>query len=80
MHRYRNKYCTCLCMTSIEHFSPEEQQHFLLCDCGNYIDMRNLAEVFSHMHANLPEPQWSHSIKKDEPAIYLKSGGKIDLN
>jgi len=67
-------------MKPITHLSPGEQKHFILCDCGNYIDMRNLAEVFEHIHANLPEPSWTHCIKKDEPAAYLKSGPKIDLN
>jgi hypothetical protein len=67
-------------MKSIEHLSPGEQQHFILCDCGDYVDMRNLSEVFNHLHAILPEPEWSHSIKKDEAVAYLKSGKKIDLN
>jgi len=67
-------------MTSIQHLSPQDQEHFILCDCGNYVDMRNLTEVFQHLHTDLPEPEWSHSIKKDEPAAYLKTGKKIDLN
>ena len=67
-------------MKSIQHLSPEEQQHFILCDCGDYIDMRNLSEVFKHLHANLPEPEWKYSIKKDEAVAYLKSGAHIDLN
>ena len=67
-------------MKSIQHLSPEEQQHFILCSCGTYFDMRNLSEVFKHLHANIPEPEWSHSIKKDEPVAFLKSGEKIDLN
>jgi len=67
-------------MTSIEHLSPEERTHFILCVCGNYLDMRNLAEVFEHMHANLPKPVWTHSKKKDEPAAYLQSGTIVNLN
>jgi hypothetical protein len=67
-------------MKSIQHLSQEEQKHFILCDCGEYIDMRNLSEIFDHFHANLPEPEWSHSIKQNEPVAYLKSGEKIDLN
>jgi len=67
-------------MKSIQHLSPCEQKHFILCDCGVYIDMRNLCEVFEHMHSNLPEPEWSHSIKKGEPFIHLKSGSEINLN
>jgi hypothetical protein len=67
-------------MKTIEHLPEAEQQHYILCDCGEYMDMRNLSEVFSHQHANLPEPEWSHSIKKNEPFAYSKSGERIDLN
>jgi hypothetical protein len=67
-------------MKSIEHLSFEERQHFILCDCGVYFDMRNLSEVFKHLHSNLPEPEWSFSEKKDEPVAHLKSGKKINLN
>ena len=67
-------------MTSIQHLSPQDQVHFILCDCGHYIDMRNLSQIFEHMHAALPKPEWAYSIKKDEPAAYFKSGEKIGLN
>jgi len=67
-------------MKSICHLSKEEQQHFILCNCGEYVDMRNLSEVFIHQHANFPEPEWSHSIKKEEPLSYLRSGKKVNLN
>jgi len=67
-------------MKSIEHLSLKEQEHFILCDCGEYIDMRSLGEVFTHLHANIPEPQWSHSVKKGEPFGYTKSGERIELN
>jgi hypothetical protein len=67
-------------MKSIQHLSPEERRHFILCECGEYIDMRDLSIVFSHLHANLPEPQWSYSIKKDEPVAYSKTGRRMDLN
>jgi hypothetical protein len=67
-------------MKTISHLSKGEQQHYILCHCGEYVDMRNLTEVFSHQHANLPEPQWSYSIKKDEPVAHSKSGKMIALN
>jgi len=67
-------------MKSIQHLSPEEQQHFILCDCGEYIDMRNLGEVFLHLHADLPLPQWSYAKKVGEPAAYLRTGKRLDLN
>ena len=67
-------------MKNIDHLPESEKQHYILCDCGSFIDMRNLGDVFSHMHAQLPQPEWSHSKKSGEPALYLKSGGRIDLN
>jgi hypothetical protein len=45
-----------------------------------YFDMRNLSQVFKHLHADIPEPDWSYSMKKDEPVAYLRSGEKLDLN
>jgi hypothetical protein len=68
-------------MKSIQHLSPEEQKHFILCECGEYLDMRNLSDVFKHLHnKNIPQPQWNYSKKTDEPAAYSKSGRRIDLN
>jgi hypothetical protein len=68
-------------MKSISMLSAEEQKHFILCDCGEYIDMRDLAEVFLHQHAtNLPAAEWSYSVRKGEPAAYPKKGNRIDLN
>jgi hypothetical protein len=68
-------------MKRINQLPEWEQRHYILCDCGEYIDMRNLSEVFKHLHAaRLPEPQWNHSIKKDEAVAYFKSGKKINLN
>lgn len=76
----RNGDCSSLGMKAISHLTEEEQQHYILCHCGQYVDMRNLAEVFTHQHANLPEPQWSYSIRKDDPVAQTKSGKRIDLN
>ena len=76
----RNEDCSSLLMKTISHLTKDEQQHFILCGCGEYVDMRNLAEVFSHQHANLPEPEWSYSIIKGEPVAHSKSGERIDLN
>jgi hypothetical protein len=33
-------------MTDIQHLSGDEQLHFIKCDCGEYIDMRNLQQIF----------------------------------
>jgi len=67
-------------MKKINHLPKCEQEHFILCDCGEYVDMRNLGEVFKHFHSDLPEPEWSYSIKKGESNAYTKTGEKIDLN
>jgi hypothetical protein len=67
-------------MKSIEHLPRGEQEHFIQCDCGEYVDMRNLAEVFHHLHVGLPEPEWTHAIKKGQPVAHLKSGERLDLN
>ena len=68
-------------MSTIDHLPKEEQQHFILCGCGEYIDMRNLSEVFKHFHeTNIPEPNWSYCVKKGEAKAYLKSGEQVDLN
>jgi hypothetical protein len=67
-------------MKNIKHLPEMEQQHYILCDCGEYVDMRNLSEVFRHLHANLPDPEWSHAVKKGEPTVYSKSGKRLGLN
>jgi hypothetical protein len=78
---WENKACVNCGMKNIDHLSADERQHYILCDCGEYIDMRDLSEVFHHLHGtNAPEPQWSYSIKKGDPAAYPKSGKRIDLN
>jgi hypothetical protein len=68
-------------MKTIHHLPEEEKNHYILCDCGAYVDMRNLTEVFSHMHENgIPKPDWSYSIKIGEAKAYTKSQKRIDLN
>ena len=68
-------------MKQIDHLPKDEQQHFILCDCGEYLDMRNLSEVFSHLHVrNVPEAEWTSSRKIGEPAAYPRKGSRIDLN
>jgi hypothetical protein len=67
-------------MKSIQDLPPDEQQHFIQCDCGEYLDMRNLAEVFEHLHIDLPEPEWTYSVRKGEPVGHSKSGSRVDLN
>jgi len=68
-------------MKKIDHLSKDEQQHFILCSCGEYIDMRDLSDVFRHLHVkNTPEPEWGSSRKIGEPAAYPRQGSRIDLN
>lgn len=75
-----NATCFNCSMRSIDQLPKEEQQHFILCECGEYLDMRDLSQVFSHQHISLPQAEWSHSVKKGDPAAYPKSGKRIDLN
>jgi hypothetical protein len=68
-------------MKTIEHLPADEQKHFILCDCGDYVDMRNLADVFSHLHlTNIEEPDWTYSVKIGEPKAYSKTHLKTYLN
>jgi hypothetical protein len=67
-------------MKNIDHLPAEEKQHFILCDCGHYVDMRDLSQVFSHLHAAMPQPQWSHSVKVGEAKAYTKTGRQLGLN
>ena len=68
-------------MKDISNLPLEEQDHFIQCSCGTYVDMRNLSEVFRHLHAQkAPEPQWSHSMKKGTSTAYSRNGKKIELN
>jgi hypothetical protein len=76
----RNDVGTDSFMRSIQHLPPDEQQHYILCDCSEYIDMRDLGQVFSHLHADLPQPEWSHSVKVGEPIAYSKESKRMDLN
>jgi hypothetical protein len=67
-------------MKSIQHLPLDEQQHYIQCDCGEYLDMRDLGQVFQHLHSNLPEPEWTYTVRKDQPVAHLKSGRRVDLN
>jgi len=68
-------------MKSIEQLSSEEQTHFIQCSCGDYIDMRNLQEVFHHQHLKINSKiAWDYSVKIGEPVAYTKEGLQIKLN
>jgi len=68
-------------MKRIDHLPADEQKHFILCDCGDYVDMRNLAEVFNHLHmTNIEEPDWTYSVKIGESQAYSKTHHKMNLN
>ena len=68
-------------MKDIQHLSGEECLHFIKCQCGEYIDMRNLQEVFEHQHQQItPDADWDYSIKKGEAIAYTKNGRSIKLN
>jgi hypothetical protein len=68
-------------MKSIKHLGEEEQLHLIQCNCGEYIDMRNLQEVFDHQHWGYKlKITWNFSIKKGVPNAYTKDGQQIKLN
>ena len=68
-------------MKSIEHLAPEEREHFILCDCGHYYDMRNLSAVFRHLHEQgVPEPNWTYAVRIGDPVAYTKNGDQEHLN
>ncbi|MFL5787320.1 MAG: hypothetical protein ACJ748_04660, partial [Flavisolibacter sp.] len=59
----RNNDCTSFIMRNIDHLTQEEKQHYIKCDCGEYVDMRDLSDVFSHLHGiDIQEPEWIYSI------------------
>jgi hypothetical protein len=68
-------------MKNITHLTPGEQDHFIRCDCGEYIDMRDLGEVMSHQHwMDTQQPNWDYSVKIGEPVAYTKGGETLKLN
>ena len=68
-------------MKDISHLAPGEQNHFIKCDCGEYIDMRDLGEVMSHQHwIEAPKTHWDYSVKIGEPVAYSKTGERLELN
>lgn len=81
LHCSRNGNCSCDRMKNIDHLPASEKLHFILCDCGEYLNMRDLGEVFKHMHfPETPVPEWQHSIKKGEPIAYRRGGPALGLN
>jgi len=69
-------------MKNIEALSREEQKHYIQCDCGEYLDMRDLVEVLNHQHWMKPvaATNYDYSIKVGEPMAYTRKGQKIKLN
>jgi hypothetical protein len=68
-------------MHNINHLAPDERVHFILCDCGNYVDMRNLEQVFLHQHdMDLPAINWQFAVKVGDPQMHCKNQTKKYLN
>jgi hypothetical protein len=68
-------------MKAIDHLAQQEQKHFIQCNCGEYFDMRDLAQVFDHFHeVKLPEPAWTNSVRVGEPTAYSKTNKQTGLN
>lgn len=59
----------------------DERKHFIKCPvCGELVDCRDLSQVFQHLHADLPDPDWSSSRRIGDPEEFLPDGSKVDLN
>jgi hypothetical protein len=70
-------------MKSLKNIPYKNRHHFMKCECGEYFDMRDLTDVFKHLHklqASLPKKTYSHSVRVGEPIAYTKTKRKIDLN
>ena len=68
-------------MKSIDHLPDSEKKQYVFCGCGEWIDCRNLEEVFAHEHQyDLPKPVYTYSIRLGEPFAYRKNKKRIDLN
>jgi len=70
-------------MMDYKSLPPREQKHFIQCSCGEMIDMRNLGEVFSHLHEyDLPTlaTSQSYSVRIGEAVAYRGNGDSIHLS
>jgi hypothetical protein len=75
-------------MKSIDHLPEEEKQHYVLCECGEHVDMRDLSEVFYHESgdclADKPKIDipFSSARRMGKTQEYLNNSKKteIDLN
>ena len=67
-------------MKTLKDLVEEEKRHYMKCRCGEYFDMRNLEDVFAHLHSgNLPKAEYSYSVKVGEPVAYLTRNRRIIL-
>ena len=70
-------------MKSLKYIAVAERHHFMKCKCGEYFDMRDLGDVFKHLHqlqASIPKKTFSQSVKIGEPVAYTHTKSRIDLN
>jgi hypothetical protein len=68
-------------MKEINHLNPEEREHYILCDCGKFVDMRDLSDVINHLHLKSEiKADWSYTVKKGAPYAYSKGRKRTNLN
>jgi len=75
-------------ITNISHLSDNEKMHFHCCKyCGNYFDMRDLAEVILHSNNNCqgmekPTIDFGSAKRVGDPHEFLndEDNTKIDVN
>lgn len=75
---------------NLNNVDPEERKHFIFCPiCKVYLDCRDLADVFDHIHDPLLDNVSHHdlvksyegSMRADEPEIeYLNDKGKTKIH
>jgi hypothetical protein len=69
-------------MNLIDHLPLDEQKHFILCNCGQYVDCRDLQQVFDHEHwmEKKLDVSWKFAILNGEPVAYTKTKRRVDVN
>lgn len=68
------------CMSSSGNERLKAQEHFTKCECGEWIDMRDLGAVIDHEHwmQDKPAVSFSHVKKKGkENEVYIKAGERV---
>ena len=70
-----------LVMQNIDHLSREEKQHFVLCACGEWMDLRDQRDVLRHHHMKKnTELELRNVFRKGDPAAFPRLKECMELN